>query len=136
VSITAYDRTGPLADRVGFGDDVAMTAGLAIHDARGTPLPCGDAIADPLTGLHAAVGALASYLRGGSARVDVAMHDVVSATMAIGPDAGAEAQRHGRDWWVPDAAGPVRIARPRARRAGPKLAGPRRAGHRTAGAQQ
>jgi hypothetical protein len=113
VSITAY---GSRQDRVGFGDDVAMTAGLVMHDPRGTPLPCGDAIADPLTGLHAAVGALACYLHGGSARVDVAMHDVVSAATAIGPRHGAVPVRHGRDWWVPASTGQVRIIRPRARR--------------------
>ena len=51
-SITA---TGRASTRVGFGDDVAAGAGLVADDADGMPVFCGDAIADPLTGLTAAV---------------------------------------------------------------------------------
>jgi crotonobetainyl-CoA:carnitine CoA-transferase CaiB-like acyl-CoA transferase len=85
VSITAYGRTAP--ERVGFGDDVALAAGLASREGDGRPLPCGDAIADPLTGMHAAVAALASHLAGGSRILDVAMVDVVAATVAWAPAA-------------------------------------------------
>ena len=81
VSITAYGRRFP--DRVGFGDDVAMAAGLAAREAGDDrPLPCGDAIADPLTGMHAAVHALASYRAGGSRLLDIAMAEVVASTVA------------------------------------------------------
>jgi crotonobetainyl-CoA:carnitine CoA-transferase CaiB-like acyl-CoA transferase len=83
VSITAYGRTAP--DRVGFGDDVAMAAGLAARDGDDRPLPCGDALADPLTGMHAAVAALASHRAGGSRILDVAMADVVAAALAWSP---------------------------------------------------
>lgn len=86
VSITAYGRTGPWADRVGFGDDVAVAGGL-IADAEGGPVFAGDAVADPLTGLHAAVAALAG-MHGGGGLVDLAMRDVAAA--AAGPvDQGA-----------------------------------------------
>ena len=86
VSITAYGRCFP--ERVGFGDDVAMAAGLAARDADDDwPLPCGDAIADPLTGMHAAVHALASYRAGGSRLLDVAMSEVVARTVAWAPEA-------------------------------------------------
>jgi hypothetical protein len=115
VSITAYDRKGPWANRVGFGDDVAMTAGLVVRRGNAAPLPCGDAIADPLTGLHAAVGALGSYLHGGSGLVDVAMHDVVSASMSIGLPCSVQSARGGCDWWIPTRDGAVPIARPRTR---------------------
>jgi crotonobetainyl-CoA:carnitine CoA-transferase CaiB-like acyl-CoA transferase len=81
VSITAYGRRFP--ERVGFGDDVAMAAGLAAREpGEGWPLPCGDAIADPLTGMHAAVHALASYRLGRSCVLDVAMAEVVAGTVA------------------------------------------------------
>ena len=81
VSITAYGRRFP--DRVGFGDDVAMASGQAARDvADDWPLPTGDAIADPLTGMHAAVHALASYRAGGSRILDVAMSEVVASTVA------------------------------------------------------
>ncbi len=56
VSITAAGRT---SNRVGFGDDVAAGAGLVAWDERG-PVFVGDAIADPLAGLTAAVHALAA----------------------------------------------------------------------------
>jgi hypothetical protein len=115
VGITAYDRRGVWSNRVGFGDDVAMTAGLTVRSAVGAPMPCGDAIADPLAGIHAAVGALGSYLRGGSGLVDVAMHDVVAATMALGSERQVSAVREGRSWWVPTPGGRVPIAAPRAR---------------------
>lgn len=81
VSLTAYGRRFP--DRVGFGDDVAMAAGLAARDGNDEwPLPCGDAIADPLTGMHAAVHALASHRAGGSRVLDIAMAEVVARTLA------------------------------------------------------
>jgi hypothetical protein len=82
VSITAYGLEQ--GDRVGFGDDVAMAAGLVVWGDGGRPLPCGDAIADPLAGMHAAVDALGSYRIGGSRVLDVSMRDVVAATM-VGP---------------------------------------------------
>jgi hypothetical protein len=57
MSVTAYGRDGDGANRIGFGDDVAVAAGLAI--AGEPPLFVGDAIADPITGLYAAVAGLA-----------------------------------------------------------------------------
>jgi len=78
VSITAYGRRGPWANRVGFGDDVAVAGGLALMPAGGDgPVFCADAIADPLTGLHAAVAALAGLIGGGGHVVDLAMREVV-----------------------------------------------------------
>jgi crotonobetainyl-CoA:carnitine CoA-transferase CaiB-like acyl-CoA transferase len=80
VAITAYGLDQ--GERIGFGDDVAMTAGLVAYEPDDPmPLPCGDAIADPLTGLQAAVAALTSYQAGGSRLLDVSMHGVVRATL-------------------------------------------------------
>ncbi|MFC0530469.1 CoA transferase [Phytohabitans kaempferiae] len=75
VSITAYGRTGPWQHRVGFGDDVAAAAGLVVRDG-GEPLPCGDAIADPLAGVYGAVAAAAALLSDHAWLVDIAMRDV------------------------------------------------------------
>lgn len=84
VSITAYGRRFP--DRIGFGDDVAMASGLVARVADDDwPLPCGDAIADPLTGMHAAVQALAAHRAGGSRLLDVAMSEVVASALAWAP---------------------------------------------------
>ncbi|WP_432198171.1 CoA transferase [Streptomyces sp. bgisy027] len=82
VSITAYGRTGPWSGRVGFGDDVAVAAGLVARDEIGA-LPCGDAIADPLAGVHAAVAALACIGAGGGRLVDVAMRESAAAAVAL-----------------------------------------------------
>lgn len=77
LSITAYGRA---SDRIGFGDDVAAGAGLVAKDPdSGAPLLCGDALADPLTGAHAAVAALACLLEGRGRLVEVPMHNVASA---------------------------------------------------------
>ncbi|MCP4035381.1 MAG: hypothetical protein GY733_00465 [bacterium] len=87
VSITGYGRTGPEADWVAFGDDAAAASGLAWATARfnglSGPVFCGDAIADPLTGLHAAVAALASFQRGGSRLLDVSLRGVVASVLAL-----------------------------------------------------
>ncbi|MGD9986602.1 CoA transferase [Pseudonocardia sp.] len=74
ISITAAGRS---SDRVGFGDDVAASAGLVAVDADGLPVFVGDAIADPLTGLTAAALALTAPGR----LHDVAMSRVVAATL-------------------------------------------------------
>ena len=103
VSITAYGRA---SDRAGFGDDVAAASGLVAADTGGSPVFCGDAIADPLTGLTAALRAACAPA--GGALLDIAMADVVAATLARsggrasggrdtgpGPDASGWDRGHG-----------------------------------------
>ena len=79
LSITAYGRSKPQADWIGFGDDVGVSAGLSnlLHQHTGEMIFCGDAIADPLTGVHAALFACQQYLSGKGGVLDVAMHTVV-----------------------------------------------------------
>ena len=55
LSLTAYGRFGAAAEWVGFGDDVAASAGVLDHSSDGDYGFVGDAIADPLAGLQAAV---------------------------------------------------------------------------------
>ena len=76
VSITGYGRDDTAAERVAFGDDAAVAGGLVAWDASGAPVFCGDAIADPLTGLCAAVGVARALVRGGGVLLEVAMADV------------------------------------------------------------
>lgn len=80
VSITGYGRTEPQANWIAYGDDAGVAAGLSgvFYAAGAERLICGDAIADPLTGLHAAVAALASYRGGGGRLIALSLHDVVS----------------------------------------------------------
>ncbi len=103
LSITAYGRTGPWANLPGFGDDVAAAAGLLAWE-NGEPLPCADAIADPLTGVLAATAAAASVRSGGGFLLDVAMRDVCVAAAAVPADRPAANEN------------PLRVALPAPRR--------------------
>jgi hypothetical protein len=78
ISITAAGRA---SSRVGFGDDVAASAGLVAPDGDDTPVFCGDALADPLTGLTAAVLATTAPADGSGVLWDVSMADVVAGTL-------------------------------------------------------
>nr|WP_240982110.1 CoA transferase [Streptomyces sp. S3(2020)] len=83
VAITGYGRGHP--DRVAFGDDAAVAGGLVARSDHG-PVFCGDAIADPLTGLVAALGAFTSLARGGGELIDVSMREVAAAFAGTAPD--------------------------------------------------
>jgi hypothetical protein len=72
VAISGYGWTGEEADRVAFGDDAAAAGDLVNWTAEG-PRFFGDAVADPLTGLSAAVGALQALGQGGGVIVDAAL---------------------------------------------------------------
>jgi hypothetical protein len=76
VSITAYGRTGPWRDRVGFGDDCAAAGGLVAWTADRSPAFVADAVADPLTGLVAAALVAGAVCDGGGVVLDVALREV------------------------------------------------------------
>lgn len=99
LSITGYGRSGP--ELVAFGDDAAVGGGL-VGWAGARPVFCTDAVADPLTGLCAALGVLASAATGGGHLIDVSMRDVAAAFAgAPAPDHGShEVFRSGSDWIV------------------------------------
>jgi len=78
ISITGYGRQGDHAMRVAFGDDAAVAGGLVATDPAGDPVFCGDAIADPITGLYAAMASLAALIDGGGGVIDVAMQAVAA----------------------------------------------------------
>jgi len=80
VSVTGYGRAQPQADWVAFGDDAAVAAGLSalMFTATGERLIVGDAIADPLTGMHAALAAWSRHKRGTGGLLSLAMYDVVT----------------------------------------------------------
>ncbi|MER6808143.1 CoA transferase [Spirillospora sp. NPDC000708] len=115
VSITANGRS---SERVGFGDDVAAGAGLVCRDPDLSPLFCGDAVADPLTGLTAAVLA-ASAPPGRGVLWDVSMTDVVAATLEPGPPLpSTPAARRGDGWAIETGVGLVPVASPERREPG------------------
>ncbi len=75
LSITGYGRGEPQANWVAYGDDAGVAAGLSdlLHRATGRWMFCGDAIADPLTGMHAALAALATWRSGGGALLSLSL---------------------------------------------------------------
>ena len=82
LSITGYGRGDPFAEWVAFGDDAAAAAGLCWCVPHSAPLFIGDAIADPLAGIHAALAALRCWRRGEGALLDVALSTVVAHAIA------------------------------------------------------
>ncbi len=88
LSITGYGRRGDPGNWVAFGDDAAAAGGLVIPPEvpGAAPFFCGDAIADPLAGLHATLAALTSYASGGGRLIDVALCDVAAHVRGIEPD--------------------------------------------------
>lgn len=110
LSITAYGRA---SDWIGFGDDVAAGAGLVTYDG-GKPMPCGDALADPLTGVAAAAAAAAALLEDRAQLIDVSMHHV-AAVAALGELPAHQVVRHGEAWWVETDDGAIPVLPPSAR---------------------
>ena len=118
VGISGHGRRAPGADWVAFGDDAAAGAGLVATTAEGLPCFCGDAVADPLAGLHAALAALAVWSQGGGQLLDVSLHGVAAwvrarpAVPAEDAGDGVSCERH--------------VAPPRARPARGRAPGPGR----------
>lgn len=108
VSITGFGRSGPRSNWVAFGDDAAAGGGLvacadleAAGDAEPPkgPVFCADAVADPITGLYAATGALISIAVGGGHLVECAM-TTASAFANRGTRCSGKhrVERRGADW--------------------------------------
>ncbi|WP_300608735.1 CoA transferase [Trebonia sp.] len=115
VSITGYGRAA--GERAGFGDDVAAGAGLVVDDA-GRPVPVGDAIADPLTGVTAAAAAMWAITSSSGWLLDVSMHDVCAQAASVAAREREPCElacRQGR-WWMETRDRPVPVLEPRARR--------------------
>jgi len=112
VQLSAYGSTGPQANWIGFGDDTAMAAGL-VRWIEGIPIPIADAIADPLTGVHAAVGAVSLAQRGGAHLLELSLADVAAATIGD-PPASDPINRNGA-WQVETEFGLRPIEKPKAR---------------------
>ena len=78
--ITGHGADGERGNWVAFGDDAAVSGGL-VGGTDSDPVFCGDAIADPLTGLHAALAVAESLSRGGGELIELSMA-AIAATYA------------------------------------------------------
>jgi len=120
VSITGYGREAPRDNWVAFGDDAAAAAGLLYPPAHPGALPafCGDALCDPLAGLHAAVAAAACWQRGRGGMLALNLHDVGARCGAFytSVDPG-EVARHGAQWSLRLGEHRFPVSAPRARMA-------------------
>jgi hypothetical protein len=101
IGITGYGRTGDKADWVAFGDDAGVSAGLSafLPTPDGAPIFCGDAIGDPLTGLHAALAAWSGWRSGAGGLVCLALSDVVGHCIVFERPASIEAAADREDEW-------------------------------------
>ena len=102
ISITGYGRSEPQENWVAYGDDAGVAAGLSqlLLDASDQPLIGGDAIADPLTGLHAALAAWAGFQRGGGGLISLPLREVVAHCIAFDLPATAEGMRNRCEDWT------------------------------------
>jgi CoA-transferase family III len=98
--ISGYDDPRPA-----FGDDAAVAGGL-VGTAVDGPVFCGDAIADPLTGLDAALATVESLGRGGGELIHVSMA-AVAATYAALPTAASVSDSPAPPPQAPPASGPA-----------------------------
>jgi len=78
--LTAY---GQAENRIGFGDDIGISAGLTtiMDQVYNEPSFVGDAIADPVSGIHLALAIQAFRNQGGGVIIDFAMVDVLRYAM-------------------------------------------------------
>lgn len=77
LNVTGYESVPHSVNRVAFGDDAAAAGGLVAWDREG-PCFCGDAIADPLTGLVAASWLLEAIAREGAWEIEAPMADIAA----------------------------------------------------------
>ena len=116
IGISGHGRELPAANWIAFGNDAGVAAGLSqiLWECGGRPMFCGDAIADPLAGLHAAVAAWSSFAGGGGRLLSIALVDVVTHCIQFASLDGGDAIRARTAKWNTFVS-PLDIAVPRSR---------------------
>lgn len=104
LAISGYGRGEPQEHAVAFGDDAAVAAGLSTrqYEATGQRVFVGDAMADPMTGIHAALAAWSCWLQGGGQLLSIAMVSVMRHVMAFETPASATALAQRCQQWTAD----------------------------------
>ena len=123
ISLTAHGRQPPADQWIGFGDDAGVAGGLSalLYETTGQSAFVGDAIADPLAGLHAALAAWAGWRQGGGCLLSLSLSGVVRHVLHHELPATVTARRRRlADWAARQPASPaVPPARPLNGRAAP-----------------
>ena len=85
IGISGYGREEPEANWIAYGDDAGVAAGLStlLQRSTGQWMFCGDAIADPFTGMHAALAALASWRGGGGHLISLSLMQTMQHCIAF-----------------------------------------------------
>lgn len=100
VCITAFGNRGTAAERIGFGDDTAASVGAVFWHER-KPNFCGDALADPITGLLASIGSIGLLAAGFGGQIDISLAGAVRWAIADEVDASSGVGR--APAWAPRA---------------------------------
>jgi len=102
VTITAHGAEHESGHWVGFGDDCSVAGGLsaALRAASGVGGFVGDAIADPLTGIFAALHAWQAWAAGRGGRFGIAMSHVVAACLAAANHQDAQSLQASLKAWA------------------------------------
>jgi crotonobetainyl-CoA:carnitine CoA-transferase CaiB-like acyl-CoA transferase len=102
ISLSGYGRGEPQENWIAYGDDAGVAAGLSylMREAIGAAVIVGDAIADPLTGLHAALAAWVVHQQGGGRLLALSLTDVVRHCIQFDRPATAEALRQRQQDWT------------------------------------
>lgn len=84
LSVTGHGACGEAANWTGIGNDCGVAGGLsrALADVTGEIGYVGDAIADPLTGITAALEGWRAYRSGEACRIGLAMSAIVASALA------------------------------------------------------
>ncbi|MES2490912.1 MAG: CoA transferase [Pseudomonadota bacterium] len=117
VSLNGYGRKDPEENWIAYGDDAGVAGGLSylMREACGASVIVGDAIADPLTGLHAALAAFACHQQGGGRLLSLALTDVVRHCVQFDRPENAESLKQRQREWTQIAEG--NISKPQMRAA-------------------
>lgn len=117
IALSGHGRGVPQDQWIAYGDDAAIDAGLArvMRESTGEALFVGDAIADPLAGLHAALLAWWSWRQGGSRLLSISLSECVRHVLESTPTDDWRAQC--ASWEAVRRAAGVEVAAPVARTA-------------------
>jgi hypothetical protein len=102
LTITAHGARGDASELVGFGDDCGVAAGLsaALRAASGVSGFVGDAIGDPLTGLHAALTGWTAWRNGAGGRYAFSLRGVAQKALQAEQEANPTALDRSLKVWT------------------------------------